>query len=121
MDRLGSGATNGVGLPLGARGQGQPTAPASASVAFLDDAAEAANKQIDGEIKTLIDSFDALIGLCRVSGIGLCSDGTQREADAHGPTPTQLQIQDKDKIRIAQERFEAEARADTMVSTGDWK
>lgn len=33
---------------------------------FLDDAVESVNKQVDGDIKTLLEAFDAIINLTRV-------------------------------------------------------
>lgn len=56
---------------------------------FLDDAVESVNKTIDADMKAMMDAFDALVRLAT--------------------------IKDKDAFRIAQERFEAEARADVMV------
>lgn len=34
---------------------------------YLDNAAESANKHIDNDIKALLDAFEALVGLSRVS------------------------------------------------------
>lgn len=65
-----------------------PLEPDSAE-SFLDGAVESVNKTIDADIKALMDAFDALVRLAM--------------------------IKDKDAFRIAQERFEAEARADVMV------
>ncbi|PWN92772.1 hypothetical protein FA10DRAFT_263526 [Acaromyces ingoldii] len=68
---------------------GTAAGASSSSAAYLDAAAEEVNKTIDAEVKTLIEGFEALIGLSR--------------------------IRDKDKFQIAQENFELEARADVMV------
>ncbi|PWN38327.1 uncharacterized protein FA14DRAFT_171031 [Meira miltonrushii] len=56
---------------------------------YLDEAVESVNRQIDVDIRAILDAFNALINLSS--------------------------IRDKDRFRIAQEKFEAEARADTMV------
>jgi hypothetical protein len=37
---------------------------------YLDTAAEGVNKQIDNDIKAMLDAFEALIGLGRVSTLG---------------------------------------------------
>ncbi|UZJ55431.1 hypothetical protein CBS101457_004751 [Exobasidium rhododendri] len=67
--------------PSNARGQ--------SSSEYLNEAAESVNKQIDNDVKTLLEAFESLIGLSR--------------------------IRDKDKYRIAQENLELEARSDVMV------
>ena len=46
---------------------GNAAGASSSSAAYLDAAAEEVNKTIDAEVKTLIEGFEALIGLSRVS------------------------------------------------------
>lgn len=55
----------------GATSQGLHDRPSNArgllSKEYLDNAAESANKQIDNDIKALLDAFEALVGLSRAS------------------------------------------------------
>ena len=45
---------------------------------YLDAAAESANKHIDNDIKQMLDAFEALVGLSRVSERCLSEMSTQR-------------------------------------------
>ncbi|KAJ3999768.1 hypothetical protein F5050DRAFT_860720 [Lentinula boryana] len=56
---------------------------------YLDNIEEEWNKKVDLEVETLVDGMVDLVGLASIS--------------------------DKDKFRIAQESFQAEARAESMV------
>lgn len=42
------------------------------STEYLDAAAESVNKQIDNDVKQMLDSFEALMSLSRVSGSEAC-------------------------------------------------
>lgn len=64
-------------------------AQARTSKEHLDQLEENVNKSIDTEVDTLLRSYKELVSLATIA--------------------------DKDKFRIAQEAFQAEARADTMV------
>lgn len=70
-----------------------PSSTASAqprsSKEHLDQLEENVNKSVDNEVDTLLRSYKELVSLATIA--------------------------DKDKFRIAQEAFQAEARADTMV------
>lgn len=57
---------------------------------FLDQHEESLNKRVDAEIEVLVDGMVDLVALASV--------------------------EDKDKYRIAQEGFQAESRAESMVS-----
>jgi len=76
-------------------GRLRPTASQAAvlveqnSTEYLDAVEEEWNKKVDAEVETLVD------GMCDI--VGLASIG------------------DKDKFRIAQESFQAECRAESMV------
>ncbi|KAJ8072894.1 hypothetical protein AAF712_005068 [Marasmius tenuissimus] len=59
------------------------------SSAYLDGIEEEWNKRVDAEVETLVDGMVDLVGLAS--------------------------IEDKDKFKIAQESFQAQLRADSMV------
>ncbi|KAK1222884.1 hypothetical protein PQX77_014306 [Marasmius sp. AFHP31] len=61
---------------------------------YLDGIEEEWNKRVDAEVETLVDGMVDLVGL------------------ASEPF---RQIEDKDKFKIAQESFQAQLRADSMV------
>lgn len=73
----------------GATSSSRSTNPPRSSKEHLDILEENVNKTIDNEVDTLLRSYKELVSLATIA--------------------------DKDKYRIAQESFQAEARADTMV------
>ncbi|PWN46569.1 hypothetical protein IE53DRAFT_391257 [Violaceomyces palustris] len=72
---------------VGGRGGGDGAT--MASEAYLDRLEEGVNKTIDSEVEALLESFKELVSLAT--------------------------MHDKDKFRVAQEAFQAEARAEIMV------
>jgi hypothetical protein len=90
--------------PTNARGQ--------SSSEYLNGAAESVNKHIDNDVKAMLEGFDSLLGLSRVS----CGIDHLPSSDLQ-PNRRDIftQIRDKDKYRIAQETLELEARSDVMV------
>ena len=75
------------------------------SKTYLDNIEEEWNKRVDAEIETLVDGMVDLVGLASV-----CLFLKTRIAKL-----TCAQIGDKDKFRIAQESFQAQSRAESMV------
>ncbi|KIY51780.1 hypothetical protein FISHEDRAFT_36533 [Fistulina hepatica ATCC 64428] len=63
------------------------------SVEYLDTIEEEWNKKVDAEVETLVDGMVDLVGLASIG--------------------------DKDKFRVAQEAFQAQARAESMVRAAD--
>ncbi|CDO71177.1 hypothetical protein BN946_scf184845.g47 [Trametes cinnabarina] len=65
---------------------------------YLDAIEEEWNKKVDVEIETLVDGMTDLVSLASLAD-----------------TRTVNQIEDKDKFRIAQEAFQAQCRAESMI------
>ena len=93
------------------RGPAQPLVEQN-SAEYLDSIEEEWNKKVDMEIETLVDGMVDFVSLASVSGcVGISCHG--RFFDRLMPIN---QIVDKDKFRIAQEAFQAQSRAESMVS-----
>lgn len=77
------------------------------SAEYLDAIEEEWNKKVDMEIETLVDGMVDLVSLASVRPF---------RSHALVSARTMLKIGDKDKFRIAQESFQAQSRAESMVS-----
>lgn len=77
------------------------------SAEFLDAVEEEWNKKVDMEVETLVDGMVDLVSLATVS----------RQVSTLQPSLMYPKIEDKDKFRIAQESFQAQSRAESMVSS----
>jgi mediator of RNA polymerase II transcription subunit 22 len=80
------------------------------SAEYLDAIEEEWNKKVDMEVETLVDGMADLVGLASVRSFR--SQLLIRARDVFFT----LKIGDKDKFRIAQESFQVQSRAESMVS-----
>ncbi|OJT04803.1 hypothetical protein TRAPUB_4441 [Trametes pubescens] len=95
----------------------RPTQPLvdQSSNEYLDGIEEEWNKKVDVEIETLVDGMADIVSLASVR--------TPLLQPRHGHTSLMnsaclrddAQIEDKDKFRIAQESFQAQCRAESMI------
>ena len=76
---------------------------------YLDSIEEEWNKRVDMEVETLVDGMVDLVSLASVSPL------SRLHLPLPSPTLLHRQIGDKDKFRIAQESFQAQSRAESMV------
>lgn len=81
------------------------------SAQYLDDIEEEWNKKVDVEIETLVDGMVDIVSLSSV-----CSHTTHTVLLNVEWTFLGFEIGDKDKFRVAQEAFQTQCRAESMVS-----
>jgi mediator of RNA polymerase II transcription subunit 22 len=93
-------------LPQGAA----PPAVDQTSAEYLEAIEEEWNKRVDVEIETLADGMVDLVNLASVSCHGTWDTPSSRLIIC-----TVVQINNKDKFKIAQETFQAQFRAESMV------
>jgi len=77
------------------------------SAQYLDDIEEEWNKKVDTEIETLVDGMVDIVSLASVSRPSTLNLPRERL--------TAREIRDKDKFRMAQEAFQTQCRAESMV------
>ena len=77
------------------------------SAEYLDNVENEWNKKVDSEVETLVDGMVDLVSLATVCCFPL----------GYTLHSNRIQIGDKDKFRIAQEAFQAQSRAESMVRT----
>lgn len=87
--------------------RGPPNVTEQNSAEYLDNIEEEWNKRVDVEIETLVDGMVDIVGLAAVRSTYFSSIPL--------PLTFLVKIGDKDKYRIAQEAFQAQSRAESMV------
>ena len=87
-----------------------PLAVDQTSAEYLEAIEEEWNKRVDVEIETLADGMVDLVNLASVSRHGTWGTPLSRVN-----LRTVVQINNKDKFKIAQETFQAQFRAESMV------
>lgn len=75
---------------------------------YLDAIEEEWNKKVDVEVETLVDGMVDLVSLASVCILRLHSE-------RYRPLTHWFKIGNKDKFRVAQEAFQAQCRAESMV------
>jgi mediator of RNA polymerase II transcription subunit 22 len=87
----------------------QPTIDQN-SEEYLDAIEEEWNKKVDVEVETLVDGMVDLVSLASV-----CISQHPEQMYRVGRMTWMSQVGDKDKFRVAQETFQAQCRAESMV------